>query len=76
MKQESQPNLASGQGLGTFEQAERIEMGSAPGHGTRGSGHERPLDDLLREAKEKAAERNIGRIRAPRIQHRDREMGR
>ena len=76
MKQDSQPNLASGQGLGTFEQAERIEMGAAPGHGTRAAGHERPLDDLLREAKEKAAERNIGRLHAPRIQHRAHELGR
>ena len=76
MKQDSQPNLASEQGLGTFEQAERIEMGSAPGHGTRGAGHERPLDDLLREAKEKAAQRNIGRLHAPRIQHRAHELGR
>ena len=76
MKQDSQPNLASGQGLGTFEQAERIEMGAAPGHGTRAAGHERPLDDLLREAKEKAQGKNIGRIRAPRVQHRDREQGR
>ena len=72
MKQESQPNLASGQGLGTFEQAERIEMGSAPGHGARRANNERPLDDLLREAKAKAAQRNIGRIRAPRVHHRDR----
>ena len=76
MRQDSQPNLASGQGLGTFEQAERIEMGNAPGHGARGAGHERPLDDLLREAKAKAQGKNIGRIRAPRIQHRDRELGR
>ena len=76
MKQDSQPNLASEQGLGTFEQAERIEMGSAPGHGTRGAGHERPLDDLLREAKAKAAQRNIGRLHAPRIQHRAHELGR
>ena len=76
MKQEIQPNLASEQGLGTFEQAERIEMGNAPGHGTRGAGHERPLDDLLREAKAKAAERNIGRLHAPRIQHRAHELGR
>ena len=76
MRQDSQPNLASGQGLGTFEQAERIEMGNAPGHGARGASHERPLDELMREAKVKAAERNIGRIRAPRIQHRDHELGR
>ena len=37
---------------------------------------ERPLDDLMREAKEKAQGKNIGRIRAPRVQHRDREQGR
>ena len=76
MKQESQPNLASGQGLGTFEQAERIEMGNAPDHGGREAGGERPLDELMREAKAKAAEKNIGRLHAPRIQHRDHELGR
>ena len=76
MKQDSQPNLASEQGLGTFEQAERIEMGSATGHVAREASGERSLDDLMREAKEKAQGKNIGRIRAPRIQHRDRELGR
>ena len=76
MRQDSQPNLASEQGLGTFEQAERIEMGNAPGHGGREAGGERPLDELMREAKEKAQGKNIGRLHAPRIQHRDRDQGR
>ena len=76
MKQGSKPDLAPEQGLGTFNQSERIEMGSASERNTNEASHERPLDDLMREAKAKALEKNIGRLHAPRIQHRAHELGR
>lgn len=58
--------LSTEQSLGTSGQAERIEMGSNPGQRARGADKDRPLDDLMREAKEKAQERSIGRQHSPR----------